>query len=342
MSRFRTNSLLNAVFAGLFALLAVGHVATARAADLALPPVGLFVAAGPDDCPHAAAIAAHTARLLGHDPFVEHHASPSVRIVFHRTSDGFGARITFHGTPTFAGQRTLPSTTPRCAALAEPVAMILALALDDAAQRDALLPARRDPESAVRALRETADGLAPPQPASPPSPPWRVRLGPSIVARAFDTPRIALGSGFDLHLSRGAFALDAHVGLAHSLPAPNAPTALTLSAHALACLTLGGFDACAGLRAGFHRFAASGLTAVDPPSIAPHLAPTLAFGAAIDLGPVDIRSTFSVALPLIRARVAADGTALWTAPPLVAALHIAILFPLGPAPDDSDATSGTR
>jgi hypothetical protein len=332
----RVRAVALSIVASAWFVLLPGLLVAARAATTPMPAIGLSVAPGPSaDCPDAASIAAETARALGHDPFVPHHTSPSVRIAFDTTSDGFGARIVFSGTPTFSGRRVLPATAARCAALAEPLGLILAVALDEAVARSALGPARRASEAPAARARAALDGLDPKGQPAPPSRPWRIRLGPSIVARAFDTPRIALGSGFDLHLSRGAFALDAHVGLAHSLPAANAPTALTLSAHALACLSLGGFDACAGIRAGFHRFASSGLTPIDPPAIAPHIAPTLAFGAAIDLGPVDLRPTFSVALPLVRSRVAADGTALWTAPPLVAALHIAVLFPLGPS-DESD------
>jgi|GEM_PF-4741848 len=141
-----------------FSMLLGAMPLTLRALEaLATPRVGLIVAAAAPTCPDAATLTARAVLHLGHDPFIHAHHSPHIHITFSATPAGFRAELRLVGTPAFRGQRAFEARVTDCADLREPVALMLAMAIEDALARDALGPARRAPTDAPPAARAAAE-----------------------------------------------------------------------------------------------------------------------------------------------------------------------------------------
>jgi len=299
-------------------------------ARAALGRVGLAVPQADPSCRTRVGLRDDVAALLGRDPFHEGHRAPRIEIRFAQTEAGYVAEVELQGGPGFRGTRRLAEARAECADLTEPVALIIAMAIEEAEAVGALTPTRRPGEQSAAVAPRRAPAQTPELVRAPPRAPWRVSIGPSISSHLLEAPGPSLGGGVELRLTREALALQMGFRASRSLGA-NGIAGTTLVAEIHTCLMTGPFDLCAGLAGGMQSFDAEGLTPLSPPTITAHLVPTLGVAARIEMRDIILRPSLELGAPIVRPNVTRDAASLFAAPGVTFGIRLALLFRTSPS-----------
>lgn len=180
--------------------------AVTRAADAPLEPSTLrwVRAPGAESCPEEADMVRAVDRRLGRSAFVpaEQAQLALETVIEPAPAGGFRARITLVRGDATVGQRELESAEPDCAALAEKVALALALTIDPDAPLEAPEQSSSEPEPppppppVVPPPRPVAAPSAPPPPAPPPpkADPLEIEAEAAAVIATGIVPPLAPGA----------------------------------------------------------------------------------------------------------------------------------------------------
>jgi hypothetical protein len=146
-------------------------------------------------CPNADSVQRATEKVLARHPFVDREqANVSIRGTVAATSDGraFEARLSLvAGDGTVVGERVLRSEGPNCATLADPLALVIGLAVDTLKQMPRTTLRIRTPK--------------------PKPEPWKGEVGPLAAAAWGLLPSTAVGFGLDGKVGMSSWWLDGTV-----------------------------------------------------------------------------------------------------------------------------------
>ncbi len=281
----------------------------------------------PGGCPDALTVLRRVSALRASD-----HPSAPLRATATVTRDGRRWRVRIE-TPD--GARSLGA--PRCASLAEATAVVLALALDDAAPAPAVPPARPTLPPEVEQLTdaELPPVLRPTPPVVPPPPPRaRWELGARAVIDANALVDTGFGALVALSWQRRGLRLELAPTFVYASREVASPQAASLEAMRVSLATRlcaatprgPGVGLCALVDLGWLRARGAGFSLPgdgNAPWIAAGISVFARFGGVRAPGIVAL----DAALPITRPRFVVQGTdAGWQVPAITLALSVGMSF----------------
>jgi len=296
------------------------------AALVAADPTAVLVSERAPDalaaCPDAPALTALVMRRLGRDPF-DPLAARKAFVRFERKRS-FVAVVRVREPDGREGTRTLGDRS--CQALAEQVALALAVAIDPLGldRPHFVRPAWAvRPAEADETFRRRRAAPAPtPAPRPPPPDHWALAGGPSLGVRLGFAPSVMLGVGVDAGFVRRDWRLALRAETLFSSPGEAGASLVAASSAGLAlgaCYRALPLEAC--VRVGITSWTIAASEGLTVPVEATRLLGFGALAATLAAGP---RAYVGVELlvPLPRPVLVVDGADVWRAWPVVLALTV--------------------
>lgn len=297
------------------------------------PPVRLVYEEGDTGCPNRERLVRAVAARLGANPFTD-EANEAVSVRVHRAGDSLSAQVVRSGPEGERGRRDLTSPTLDCTELFRALELAVAIAIDPRAglarPSAPSLPPASPPSSPIQAPAESP--LPPEAVQALPQTPTHVHLGLGPSGSLGSGPTATLGLVLIAGLQHGSFELG--LGGRVELPSqlglsPGNIRTQAVVGNLSVCLAVLFLRACALGEAGALRVTSEGLTpAVQQTAVLAGLGGRV----AAHFQPWEylaVRPFLDVTATLARTSVRADGAVVWTTPPAMGTLGVALSLASG-------------